>query len=122
MSVVDLSKVDGLLADFNTFAREMYKKSEKKDKLASMVRQIRAVDNFGGNNKAEGYTNMVDLGGLISSAKDWAKSAKAAAGALDQAVVYKISGSDHKKASGLSFIIPFPSGIPGNWILLKASV
>lgn len=110
MSVVDLSKVDGLLADFNTFAREMYKKSEKKDKLASMVRQIRAVDNFGGNNKAEGYTNMVDLGGLISSAKDWAKSAESAAGALDQAVVYKISGSDHKKASGLSVYYPLSIG------------
>ena len=106
MSVIDLSKVNGLLKKFNTFAREMYTKSEKKTTLTKMTRKITAVDNFGGNNKAEGYTNMVDLGGLISACKGWSDGAKAAGKALDKAVVYRVSGSDHEKASGLSIYYP----------------
>ncbi len=112
MSVIDLSKMDGLLKKFNSFAKEMYTASEKKDALADMTRKITAADNFGGNNKAEGYTNMVDLGGLISACKGWSGGAEAAGKALDEAVVYKISGSDHKKASGLS--VYYPLAIQGS--------
>ena len=110
MSVIDLSQINGFMKKFNTFAREIYVKSEKKDTLTSMVRKITAADNFGGNNKAEGYTNMVDLGGLISACSNWTDDAKTAEKALDKAVVYKISGSDHKKASGLSIYYPLSIG------------
>ena len=106
LSVIDLSQVNGLLKQFNAFARQMYQKSEKQDTLSKMVRKINAVDNFGGNNKAEGYTNMVDMGGIISACKGWSDKAQDARQALDQAVVYKISGSDHKSASGLSIYYP----------------
>lgn len=106
MSVTDLSKIDGLLENFNAFAKDIYNKSEDKSVLTSMVRKITSADNYGGNNKAEGYTNMVDLGGLISSCDDWSDKSKAAESALDEAVLYKISGSDHKKASGLSTYYP----------------
>ena len=112
MSVIDLSKVDGLLKKFNTFSQEMYASSGKKDAHTEMVRSITAAENFGGNNKAEGYTNMVDLGGLISACKGWSDGAKAAKKALDKAVVYKVSGSDHRKASGLS--VYYPLSIQGS--------
>ena len=106
LSVIDLSQMDRVLKKFNVFAREMYEKSEKQKTLTKMVRKISAVDNFGGNNKAEGYTNMVDFGGLISSCKSWTDAAVSARKALNDAVVYKISGSDHEKASGLSVYYP----------------
>ena len=49
---------------------------------------------------------MVDLGGIISSCKKWSDQAEAAGAALSKAVIYKVSGSDHKKASGLSTYYP----------------
>lgn len=106
LSVTDLSRIDDLMKDFNSFAREMYINSEDKDALNQMIRNIREVDNFGGNSRAEGYTNMVDLGGLISSCSDWSDSAKAAQDTLQEAVVYKVAGSDHENASGLSMYYP----------------
>lgn len=106
LSVIDLSQMDPLLKSFNSFSRQVYQKSEDKEVLSSMVRKINSVDNFGGNNKAEGYTNMVDLGGIILSCKKWSDKAEAAGNALNKAVVYKVSGADHKKASGLSTYYP----------------
>lgn len=106
MSVIDLAGMDGLLKSFNKFAGEMYTKSENKDTLSKMTRKIVGVDNFGGNNKAEGYTNMVDMGGLINACRKWSDGAEGAKSALDKSIVYKISGSDHKKASGLSIYYP----------------
>ena len=106
MSVIDLSKMDPLLKSFNSFSQQAYQKSEDKDVLSAMVRNINSVDNFGGNNKADGYTNMVDLGGIISSCKKWSDKAEAAGNALDEAVIYKVSGADHRKASGLSTYYP----------------
>ena len=106
MSVIDLSKMDSLLKKFNSFSKQIYQKSEDKDVLSAMVRNINSADNFGGNNKTEGYTNMVDLGGIISSCNKWSDKAEAAGNALNEAVVYKVSGADHKKASGLSTYYP----------------
>ena len=54
MSVIDLSQMDPLLKKFNSFSKQIYQKSEDKDVLSAMVRKINSVDNFGGNNKAEG--------------------------------------------------------------------
>lgn len=112
MSVIDLSGLDSFLKAFNSFARDMYTKSEKKDTLNSMVRGIRNADNFGGNNKAEGYTNMVDLGGLIKACGNFTSTSDAAVSALDKAVVYKTAGSDHTGASGLS--VYYPLSIQGS--------
>ena len=67
LSVIDLAKVDDLLVSFNDFAKGMYEAGEDQSKLTEMIRGITAADNFGGNNKSEGYTNMVDLGGIISA-------------------------------------------------------
>ena len=106
MSVTDLSQMDSLLKDFNALSKEIYSKSEDRDVLASLVRKINDVDNFGGNNRAEGYTNMVDLGGIIKACKKWSDKSGAATESLSDAVVYSISGSDHQGASGLSIYYP----------------
>ena len=58
-SVIDLSKIDELLISFNKFAKNMYEAGEDSAAIAEMIRGIESADNFGGNNKSEGYTNMV---------------------------------------------------------------
>lgn len=105
-SVIDLSKIDNLLSAFNAFAKDMYEAGEDATKRADIVRSIGWVDNFGGNNKTEGYTNMVDLGGIIEACASYSKNADAARKALSDAVVYSVSGYMHGGVSGLSTYYP----------------
>ena len=66
MSIIDLSKVDKMVESFNTFAKSMYDSAANSATFSAMSKKITKIDNFGGNNKSEGYTNMVDYGGLRS--------------------------------------------------------
>ena len=106
LSVIDLGKMDNLLVAFNSFAKQMYEAGSDANNLSNMVREIQSVENFGGNNKSEGYTNMVDLGGLIQSCSAYAPDASSALAALNECVTYKVSGSSHPNASGLSVYYP----------------
>ena len=106
LAVIDLSYMDELVADFNTFAQNMYESAEDPDSLVYMVRGIEGAENFGGNNKSEGYTNMVDLGALVSACAPYTEGADEVLSSLDNAVVYRIAGDTHKNASGLSLYYP----------------
>lgn len=105
-SVTDLSKMDGLLESFNTYAKEMYEAGKNQGDLAWIVRAIRDAENYGGNNPSEGYTNMVDLGGIIDAAEKYSGDAIPAKDALHQAVIYAVDGSEQGGSSGLSMYYP----------------
>ncbi len=105
-SVIDLSKVDELLESFNAYARGMYEAGKDATDLSQIVRAIKSSDNYGGNNATEGYTNMVDLGGIIGAGEDYADCAKTVLKDLDLAVVYSAEGPGHQGASGLSMYYP----------------
>ena len=109
MSVVDLSKIDTFISKFNTFAQKLYEATDGKnneDMFSKVARAINSCENFGGNNFFEGYANMVDLGGLISSVGDYIGDTSDARGALDDMVIYMKNGRNHRKASGLSTYYP----------------
>ena len=106
MSVIDLSKIDAFVEAFNTYAYNLYNATEDAATLSGVMRSALKVDNFGGNNDAVGYTNMVDLKGLIQAGSSYADGADAALAALSEAVVYTKSGSSHAAAGGLSVYYP----------------
>jgi Clostripain family. len=106
LSVIDLSRMDALLQAFNSFSDSLYQVSEDQTVLTELIRGIWAAENFGGNNKTEGYTNMVDLGGIVKACAAHVDGADAVLSALDEAVVYAISGSDHTGATGLATYYP----------------
>ena len=106
LAVIDLSKIDNLILSFNSFAKNMYDAGEDASNLADMIRGIEEVDNFGGNNKTEGYTNMVDMGGICDACSAYADGADKVNQALDAAIVYQVTGSTHPDASGLSMYYP----------------
>lgn len=106
LSVVDLSKVDDIITSFNTFAQNLYTSTEDADSLSGVVRNVMKIDNYGGNNKSAGYTNMVDFGGLLEAGSAYADGADDVMAALEEAVVYTRNGSDHKQACGLSTYYP----------------
>lgn len=106
LAVIDLSKLDNLLTSFNSFAKNMYEAGQDSSQIADMIRGIQSADNYGGNNKTEGYTNMVDMGGIIDACSSYADGADAAKKALKDVVVYQVTGSTHSDASGLSMYYP----------------
>lgn len=106
LSVIDLGKMDALLESFNNFSLGLYNASSDESVRAEMFRAIEEADNFGGNNRTEGYTNMVDLGGIINACSGYANGALEALNALEAAVAYKVSGSVHRSAYGLSIYYP----------------
>ena len=106
MSVIDLSKVDKVVETFNTFAKRMYDSSENSVTFSKMSKLITKIDNFGGNNKSEGYTNMVDYGGLLTACSEYTAGSTEALAALKDCVIYSVLGSDHPNASGLAIYYP----------------
>jgi hypothetical protein len=106
LSVVDLSKVDDLIQSFYRFSQEMYDSGSNQSNLAAMSRGIRSVDNFGSNNWLEGFTNMVDLGGLVQACASTTPSAQETLDALNAAVTYQVRGTYHASCSGLSTYYP----------------
>ena len=112
LSVIDLEKLDDALVAFNSFAKSMYEAGEDAGTLSAMIREIEEADNFGGNNKSEGYTNMVDLGGLIEACASYSSGAGEALSSLEQVITYQVTGSAHSNASGLA--IYYPLSIQGS--------
>ena len=106
LSVIDLGKIDAVVESFNTFAKSMYEASGDSKTLSAMSKKIVKADNFGGNNKSDGYTNMVDLGGLLTACSEYTSGSAEAQKALKDSVVYSVHGSDHPKATGLAIFYP----------------
>lgn len=102
LAAIDLSKIDALLTSFNMTAQEMYETQQ----FADVIKSILKADDFGGNNRNEGYTNMVDLGGILSGVSAYCPNAADTLAKLDEAVVYKKNGRGHSAASGLSVYYP----------------
>ncbi len=105
MTIVDLSKLDNFLVEFNDYASRLYDACQNADSLGAVVRCIEKAESFGGNNKSEGYTNMVDIGGIVNGCADYADPGNVLE-ALKSCIVYNKNGSNHKKASGLSVYYP----------------
>lgn len=105
-SISDLSQVDALLTDFHAYAANLYAASEEDGIFTDIVRNAVAADNYGGNNKAEGYTNMVDLAGVVNAGADYAAGADTVLEAIRNVVIYSRNGSDHEDACGLATYYP----------------
>ncbi len=101
-AITDLSKIDALVTSFNTTAQQMYESED----FTSIVKDIQSADNFGGNNRTEGYTNMVDLGGILEVASEYCSNASDTLKKLDDAIYYMKNGYQHYDATGLAVYYP----------------
>ena len=106
LSVTDLSRIDALRTAFDAYAKDLVAATEEDADFAPIARAIAAADNFGGNNHSEGYTNMIDLGGLIAAGDSWSFHAREVRDALDSMILYQVLGPQHYRASGLSVYYP----------------
>ena len=106
LAVIDLSQIDTLMQDFYRFSQEMYSSGGDQGTLAAMTRGIKKAECYGGNNWLEGYTNMVDLGGIVNACSEVTPSAADVQQTLSKAVTYQVRGRHHANSSGLSAYYP----------------
>ena len=101
-SVTELSGIDELVQACNQAFQVIY----EQDDLGDAARKILGADNFGGNTRAEGYTNMVDLGMMLDNLSDYGEEIERAREKLEECVLYNVNGRLHKQAGGLSVYYP----------------
>ena len=105
LSVTDLSKLPALRAAYDAFGTEALKSAagDPRRFFSGFAREAESAENYGGNTREQGFTNMVDLGSLANNAKGLLpQSTGNLLAALNDSVIYKVSGPYRPHASGLS--------------------
>lgn len=102
LAVTDLSKLDDLLISFNETAKQIYESSKK----TGIARAVYNVDNFGGNSRSAGYTNMIDLKGFLEAVQPYAPNAADTLAKLKDAISSGVNGPLHTGVGGLSMYYP----------------
>ena len=103
LSVTDLSKLHPLLEAYESFGQEALAASaEDPGFFAELGRAAVQSENYGGNTREQGYTNMVDLGHLARQTAWMLPSAQNVCDALTDCVLYQVGGPYRAEATGLS--------------------
>lgn len=104
LSVVNLAKVPELLVTYNDFGKEALANACANPAFFSYFSRIAvATENYGGNTKEQGFTNMADLGHLArQSAEMLQDTSNLVLSSLENCVEYKISGPYRAESTGLS--------------------
>ena len=103
LSVTDLTRLSPLLAAYETFGQEaLTAAAENPGFFAQLGRAAAQSENYGGNTREQGYTNMVDLGHLARQTAWMLPSAQDVCDALADCVIYQVGGQYRSEATGLS--------------------
>ncbi|MBE5867796.1 MAG: clostripain [Lachnospiraceae bacterium] len=103
LSVTDLTKLTPLLEAYESFGEEAFvAASQEPGFFAELGRAAAQSENYGGNTKEQGYTNMVDLGHLARQTAWMLPSAQDVSDALEECVLYQVGGIYRSEATGLS--------------------
>lgn len=108
LSVTDLSKVGALLEAYETFGAEALSAACEDPAFFSQFGRLAfKSENYGGNTREQGYTNMVDLGHLARQSRTLLGSVQGVLDALDACVLYQINGQYRTEATGLACYYSF---------------
>ena len=113
LSLIDMSKIPELTLAYETFGLEALKNARQDARgfFSSFGRGAQRAENYGGNTRQAGYTDMVDLGDLARQSKSLLpNSSNDFINAIDEAVVYKVQGSYRTKGSGISGFHSYDGG------------
>ena len=103
LSVTDLTKLTPLLEAYESFGQEAFvAAAQDPGFFAELGRAAAQSENYGGNTREQGYTNMVDLGHLARQTAWMLPSAQSVSDALADCVIYKVGGIYRAEATGLS--------------------
>lgn len=105
LSVIDFSEFDAFVKAFNDYANELYRYASETN-VTDVIKAGKTALNFGGNNRSEGYTNMIDVKDFLKITSSLAPSASKAASALSSCVIYSQNGYSAGNAGGLCMYYP----------------
>ncbi|HKM00402.1 MAG TPA: clostripain-related cysteine peptidase [Mobilitalea sp.] len=109
LSLTNLSKFSSVLAAYEDFGKEALANACIDPSFFSYFGRVATVsENYGGNTKEQGFTNMVDLGHLARQSSELLPTTSSnVLTALEDCVEYKINGPYRQEASGLSCYYSF---------------
>ena len=103
LSLTDLRKLTPLLDAYEAFGQEaLAAAAEDPAFFAELGRAAAQSENYGGNTREQGFTNMVDMGHLARQTAWLLPSAQSVSDALADCVLYKVGGPYRAEATGLS--------------------
>lgn len=104
LSLTDLTKLSPLLKAYDAFgAQALSAACADPGFFSQFGRAAAQSENYGGNTKEQGYTNMADLGHMARQSAGMLSSAQGVLDALSGCVLYKVEGQYRAEATGLSF-------------------
>ena len=105
LSVIDLAKLPMLRHSYEAFGLEALRAAHKNPRqfFSHFGRGAAQAENYGGNTRRTGYTNMVDIVDLAKTNKTLLpNTADGLISAVDDAVIYKVNGAYRTRSGGLS--------------------
>ena len=103
LSLTDLTKLEPLLEAYEAFGQEAFvAAAQDPGFFAQLGRAAAQSENYGGNTREQGYTNMVDLGHLARQTAWMLPSAQSVSDALADCVIHQVGGIYRAEATGLS--------------------
>ena len=116
LSLTDLTKVGPLLTAYDTFGSEALAAACEDPGFFSQFGRVAArSENYGGNTREQGYTNMVDLGHMARQSSDMLGSAQDVLDALEDCVLYQVGGQYRTEATGLSCYYSYNGDVDDFW-------
>ena len=108
LSLTDLTKISPLMDAYESFGNQALKVAcDDPSFFSDFGRMASQSENYGGNTKEQGYTNMVDLGHLARKTESLLDTSKSVQSALSSCVLYKVNGKYRTEATGLSCYYPY---------------
>jgi len=112
LSLTDLTKLTPLLEAYEAFGQEAFAAAAQNPGFFAQLGRIAAQsENYGGNTREQGYTNMVDLGHLARQTAWMLPSAQAVSDALADCIVHQVAGMYRAEATGLSCYYSYNSDL-----------
>lgn len=103
LSLTDLTRCGPLLEAYEAFGAEALAEACEDPSFFSRFARIAAQsENYGGNTREQGYTNMVDLGHMARQSTGLLQTAGDVLAALEDCVLYRVNGPYRAEATGLS--------------------
>lgn len=103
LSLTDLTRTGPLLEAYEAYGAEALAAACEDPGFFSRFARIAAQsENYGGNTREQGYTNMVDLGHMARQSAGLLQTAGDVLKALEDCVLYRVSGPYRTESTGLS--------------------
>ena len=113
LSVTNLTSFQDLLTAYDELGKEALENACYDSGFLSQFGRIATTtENYGGNTKEQGYTNMADLGDLARNTADMLPETSASVlASLENCVEYKVNGPYRQESTGLSCYYSFNGDI-----------